>query len=524
MASYPFGVVQGAALSVLLAAGVFGAPPAELSPSAPVRAFLEGNGSPRPLCDTPEGLAVWAVTQAFYAGRDHRPAWLDPDGRPNRAGRRLGEVLLHAPKDGLDAAQLAVISTEAAAPEDVRATVALLRYASALGQGTRGPQSIPFWRPVRRSVDLAAILGRALDDPAGALDSVRPWHPQHARLAEALARYREAAARETEALVVPARPLLRAGQRSPLVARIRARLVLEGDLAAGDGPAAEDVYDERLAAGVRRFEARHGLPPDGRFDADLAAALSVPLAQRVRQIELNLERWRWSPPSGEGRGVLVNIPTFTLHAYDDGREALNMRVVTGQPHLPTPVFTGDMTTVVFSPYWNVPPNIASNETLPAVLRDRSYLRRMGLEAVRDGRVVDPAGITRAGWRSVGFRQRPGPGNALGLVKFLFPNPFNVYLHDTPEDHLFARARRAYSHGCIRVQKPEELARWVLDGHAGWTPRTIGAAMRGGRERGVPLDQSIPLTIGYFTVWVNDDGAVRFLPDVYGHDAAQMGAL
>jgi murein L,D-transpeptidase YcbB/YkuD len=524
MASYPLGVVPGAALSVLLAAGVLGASSEELNPAAPIRAFLDGNGSPRPLCDTAEGCAVWAATQAFYAGREHRPAWLDPDGRPNRAGRRLGEVLLHAPADGLDAARLAVISADAPAPEDVRATVALLRYASALGQGTRGPESIPFWRPVRRSVDLAALLGRALDDPEGALDAVRPWHPQHARLAEALARYREAAARETEGLVVPARPVLRAGQRSPLAARIRARLVLEGDLAAGDTTAAEDVYDPALAAGLRRFEARHGLTPDGRFDADLAAALSVPLEERVRQIELNLERWRWSPPAGRGRSVLVNIPTFTLHAYDDGKEALDMRVVTGQPHTPTPVFTDEMTSVVFSPYWNVPANIASSETLPAVLRDRGYLRRMGLEAVRDGRVVDPAAIGRAGWRSVGFRQRPGPGNALGLVKFLFPNPFNVYLHGTPEGHLFARARRAYSHGCIRVQKPEELARWVLDGHGGWTARTIGAAMRGGRERGVPLDEPIPLTIGYFTVWVDDDGAVRFLPDVYGHDAAQMRAF
>jgi murein L,D-transpeptidase YcbB/YkuD len=219
--------------------------------------------------------------------------------------------------------------------------------------------------------------------------------------------------------------------------------------------------------------------------------------------------------------VLVNIPTFELHAYDGGREALSMRVITGKPETQTPVFDQVMTSVVFSPYWNVPVNITLDETLPAVARDRGYLRRMNLEVLRGDAVVDPARVDfRRGTAGLSFRQRPGPSNSLGLVKFNIANPFNVYLHDTPNDALFLRPRRTFSHGCVRLEKPEELARWVLGGAEGWTPARIAAAMRSGRESSVALEEAIPVSIGYFTVWVDGEGTVQFRPDVYRHDAGQ----
>jgi murein L,D-transpeptidase YcbB/YkuD len=485
--------------------------PVAPDPVAEIRGFLEGNGSPQPLCATPEGRAVWSAVQAFYSGREYQPVWTDAGG-VNPAGSRLLAALAGAEGDGVSPSTFGV-------PGDAGLTVAFLHYASILGQGQAAPPPLPFWRPIRRTVDLVAVLERAAaGDPQGALAAARPWHPQHGRLAEALARYRALAAREGEPLAVPAHLRLSPGKVHPLVPRLRARLVLEGDLA-DEGSRDSAVFDARLAAALRSFEARHGLVPDGRLDAETAAALSVPLAGRVRQLELNLERWRWAVPPGRGRSLLVNVPTFLLHAYDDGREALSMRVVTGRRDTPTPVFGEAMTTVVFRPYWNVPANIAATETLPAVLRDRTVIRRQGLEVVRNGQVVDPS---RVDWRrsgGVGFRQRPGAGNALGLVKFLFPNPFNVYLHDTPEDGLFRRTRRTFSHGCVRVEKPEELARWVLEGR-GWTAASIAAAMRRGGERGVRLAEPVAVSIGYFTAWVEDDGTVRFLPDVYGHDALQ----
>jgi murein L,D-transpeptidase YcbB/YkuD len=184
-----------------------------------------------------------------------------------------------------------------------------------------------------------------------------------------------------------------------------------------------------------------------------------------------------------------------------------------------------MTAVVFSPYWNVPTNIALGETMPAVLRDRSYLQRMNLEVLRGDQVVDPRRVDWGrGAAGVSFRQRPGARNALGLVKFLLPNSFNVYLHDTPSTALFLRPQRAFSHGCVRLEKPEALARWVLDGLPGWTPARIAAAMRAGRESAVSLPQAIPVGITYFTVWVDADGTVEFRPDVYRHDAAQAPLL
>jgi murein L,D-transpeptidase YcbB/YkuD len=262
--------------------------------------------------------------------------------------------------------------------------------------------------------------------------------------------------------------------------------------------------------------------------AALQKALGDPaMAQHAAQLSMNLERWRWLPDDFGVRHILVNIPSFHLVARDGNQPALEMKVVVGKPGHKTPIFSDMMTTTVFSPYWNVPDSIVEGETAPAAARDPSFLRRNNIEILRltksGASTVDPSTVN---WddpeelKALAFRQKPGASNALGHVKFLFPNPYDVYLHDTPADALFARAGRAFSHGCIRVEQPETLARWVLKDSPEWTDEKIIEAMHAGEEQHVKLKQPIAVHIVYFTAWADDAGTVRVVPDVYGYDAIQ----
>jgi murein L,D-transpeptidase YcbB/YkuD len=262
--------------------------------------------------------------------------------------------------------------------------------------------------------------------------------------------------------------------------------------------------------------------------AALQKALSDPaMARAAGHIALNLERWRWMPDELGTRYIIVNIPSFHLEAHEGGQTALLMKVVVGKPENRTPIFSDKMTTTVFSPYWNVPDSIVEGETAPAAARDPGFLARNNIEILRltksGATAVDPATVN---WedpeelKALAFRQKPGTKNALGHVKFLFPNPYDVYLHDTPADALFARKGRAFSHGCVRVEQPEALAKWVLKDSPEWTDERILEAMNAGEEEHVKLKQEIPVHIVYFTAWADDAGAVRLVPDVYGYDATQ----
>ena len=238
-----------------------------------------------------------------------------------------------------------------------------------------------------------------------------------------------------------------------------------------------------------------------------------------------MERWRWLPRDRGATHIVVNIPAFRLDVWEGDQVALSMRVVVGKKDTPTPIFHDAMTHVVFSPYWNVPPTIAKGETLPSALEDPSFLQRTNMEVLdARGQVVNPDTIDAGRASDYRFRQRPGSGNALGLVKFMFPNEFNVYLHDTPADSLFARASRSFSHGCVRVEEPQALAEYLLKDRAEWTRETIAAAMHAGEERTVTLREPVPVYIGYWTVDVTHDGKAAFMPDVYGLDARQAAAL
>jgi murein L,D-transpeptidase YcbB/YkuD len=316
------------------------------------------------------------------------------------------------------------------------------------------------------------------------------------------------------------------------LAALAQRLQLLGDLPA-DKVIATDAYQGDLADGVKRFQLRHGLTADGRLGAQTIKQLNTPLSSRVEQLGLALERWRWISPEFKEPPVVVNIPEFRLRAFDAaGNVALSMNVIVGKAmRHETPVFDRDMQYVVFRPYWNVPPSIQRSEIVPAITRNRGYIAQKNYEVTtHQGQVVTDGVVSdevleqlRAGKLAV--RQKPGPTNSLGLVKLIFPNEYNVYLHSTPAQQLFAQTRRDFSHGCIRVEKPEELAAWVLQGRPEWSVDKVREAMSSGRDNlQVNLPQPIPVLILYVTAVPTPDGSVLFYDDIYGHDASLRQTL
>jgi murein L,D-transpeptidase YcbB/YkuD len=325
---------------------------------------------------------------------------------------------------------------------------------------------------------------------------------------------------------VPSSVRLKPGQQSAQVAALAARLAASGDY---DGPlpaaGAAATYTAALQEAARRFQRRHGLTDDGVVGAAVVTEMNVPIERRIRQIELNLERWRWLPRDLGERYVLVNIPEYRLEVWDGDKVPVTMRTVVGKQDTPTPIFNDEMTYLVFSPYWNVPPGIAEGETLPEIIRDPGFLQRTNIEVLdKAGSVIDPSAIDLSDPAQYRFRQRPGADNSLGLVKFMFPNQFDVYLHDTPADSLFARASRSFSHGCVRLERPLALAEYVLADQPEWTPGRIQEAMHAQVERIVKLRKPLPVYLGYWTARVSADGIVQFRPDVYGIDGRQLDLL
>jgi murein L,D-transpeptidase YcbB/YkuD len=373
--------------------------------------------------------------------------------------------------------------------------------------------------------DLAAVLSAAVrnDDLPRAIEKLQPQQPEYRELQNALARYREIAAKGGWPSL-PSDTKLKLNQQSPVVPSLRQRLAIEGDLDPSHERDSSPIFDATVADAVKRFEERHRLKPDGIVDAATVRALNVPVEQRIRTIELNLERWRWLPDPMPSRYLLVNVPDFRLEAIENGKPVLGMRVVVGEPDNETPIFADHMTHVVFSPYWNVPPGIAKDETIPEAAKDPGFLARNNMEVVgASGEVVDPSSVDWSDASGLRIRQRPGSANALGGVKFIFPNNFDVYLHDTNATKLFDRVERGLSHGCVRVEEPHKLAQYVLRDLPEWTPEAIDAAMKSGEEKHVKLKAQIPVYIVYKTAWVHD-GGVRFLKDLYGHDADQGSKL
>jgi murein L,D-transpeptidase YcbB/YkuD len=491
----------------------------------------------------PVSAAVWTDVQAFYEQRHGAPAWVN-DEDLTMAGTAT-RVLQAAPEHGLRSgdygeAQLAQnieairqlkedadVRVFQLAQLDARLTTALLALGRdvALGRSKHGAVK-GVSRSRRKAPNLAGSLAAAGSDLNGWLNSVRPRHPEYAALQQALANLLAQKNKGGWPKVPSAK--FAVGRPNNAVVALRQRLAASGHLSAQAASNPSLVYSSDDAAGVKAFQNLHGMKPSGVATAEAVAAMNVPLDERIRQVSLNLERWRWMPDDLGARHFLVNVPYFHLIARENGQQVMDVRVVVGTPENKTPLFSSEMTTVVFSPYWNIPDTIVEGETAPAVARDPTYLARNNIEILDVSRSgARPIDYSSVNWedseqlKHLAFRQRPGPGNALGHVKFLFPNDFDVYLHDTPADALFARTGRAFSHGCVRVEEPEALAKYVLRGYPEWNDQRILEAMHAGVEKHVKLHETIPVHIVYFTSWVDPNGGLHFQPDVYGYDGESV---
>jgi murein L,D-transpeptidase YcbB/YkuD len=508
----------------------------------------------------PVQAVVWTDVRTFYNQRGGEPAWVS-DGEVSNADEALkllqsahahgfapgdygGPPLaerLAALKDSKSGAPRPDTANAAAdtpdrlqqlAQLDVRLTMALLAFGRDVAGGRTNPSALdPLWKPRRELPDLAATLNRAAGGDLKAwIDTVRPQHPEYAALQQALINLQ--AQREKGGWPIVSAGTFAMDRSTPAVMTLRQRLTAGGHLTGAAASNTSPVYTKEDAAGVRSFQELHALKGTGVADAATLAAMNVPLDDRIRQLASNLERWRWMPDDFGSRHLMVNIPYYHLIARENGKPVTDIRVVVGKPgQNKTPVFSSEMNTVVFSPYWNIPDSIVEGETAPAVARDPAYLAKNNIEILDVSRSgATPVDHERVDWddadqlKHLAFRQRPGPGNALGHVKFLFPNEFDVYLHDTPADALFARPGRAFSHGWVRVEEPEALARYVLRGDSEWDDTKILEAMHAGVEKHVKLKENIPVHIVYFTAWVDESGGLHFQPDVYGYDAKQAAQI
>ena len=514
-----------------------------------IRARIDAAGVVTELRAGGEPIHQSAALLSFYERRGYRPAWGNERG-PTRLVDDLMGALRRADLEGLRSADyhLAVIEAllpalwagapwgPAVAPDrwaeiDLLLTDAFLVYGAHLLAGRVHPETLrQEGLANRRSTDIAASLESALvlGDIAGTLGTLAPPQSGYRRLRDALARHRKVAATGGWPTIPPG-PTLHQGARGPPVARLRERLRLEHDLRIDQDA---DLFDEALEQALKAFQRRHGLAADGAVGAATRAELNVPVERRVEQLELNLERWRWLPEDLGRRHIIVNIAAFELEVVEQEAVLLAMRVVVGGLENRTPVLSDTMRYLVLNPYWHVPRSISAEEMLPKVRQDSSYLKRSKLRIFQssgpDAREVDPTTVDWSAITPADFpfrlRQDPGPLNALGRVKFMFINKFNVYLHDTPARALFEATRRDLSHGCIRLHQPIELAALLLRQDPRWDRDALLRTLDGAVDSIVPLPDPIPIHLLYRTAWADWDGTVQFRRDIHGWDTPLWKAL
>jgi murein L,D-transpeptidase YcbB/YkuD len=516
-----------------------------------IRQRIESAGIPPDIVIGEDRILASIKFPQFYERRTFQPAWFIAKG-PILLVQDLINAIENAASEGLDPqdyhlARIKQIFSEIQQnkriglrpnPErwvdlDLLCTDAFLVYGAHLLSGKVNPETLdPNWLANRRDGDLSLILDEALSTKAiqRSLDRLLPNHTGYGRLKKALSQFR-IVSEESGWLGVTEGASLRRGDRDERVAALRRHLIASGfNKLYIDTD--QSYFDETLESAVISFQRTHGLDVDGVVGPATLAELNVNVRERIAQIVVNMERWRWLPQKLGECYILVNIASFELDVVEDDRSFMTMRIVVGKPYRKTPVFSDMVTYLVFNPYWTVPKTIATQDVLPAVRKSVSYLTERNIRVYQgwgaDATEVDP---NKVDWSNVStatlpyrFRQDPGPLNALGRIKFMFPNKFDVYMHDTPTRELFAKSERTFSSGCIRIENPMDLAEYLLRSDSKWSRRQILLTLEKGIEETVRLPIPMPIHILYWTAWADEDGSIQFRKDVYGRDKPLLEAL
>ncbi len=453
----------------------------------------------------PQLLDTKKELDSFYHKRDYAYAWFDDKGLIEQAAnlynhtqnlateginKKLPYEKEFALMMGTDNDDSVDVNTE------IMLTAQYFVYAKKVwtGLSEKETQSMK-WNVPRKKIAYALLLDSLLN--GNDLLKTPPVYRQYSLLKSQLKKYEDIKKAGSFPIVGNIKNSLKKGDSAAIVSVIKKWLFISGDLPVSNNSV---LFDDSMEAAIRKIQLRFGLKIDGVIGKSLVKELNIPIEARMQQIMVNMERSRWVPVSVATDYLVVNIPEFKLHAYEKDSLLWSMNAVVGKPVHNTVIFSGKIKYVVFSPYWNVPPGILKNEILPGIRRNRNYLANHNME-----------------WNNGQVRQRPGPDNALGLVKFLFPNSYNIYLHDTPAKSLFDESSRAFSHGCIRLSDAEKLANYLLKNDTAWTSEKIHAAMNLGKEKFVTLKKSEMVFIVYFTAWVDSQGQLNFRKDLYNRD-------
>ncbi len=473
-----------------------------------------------PMSDTTKQLLI-----NFYNSRNYQYAWFDESGITEHANMVWNAfqkgIAFNTDSVEVDSAFTTMLtevfsgdSTVLKNPHKVQKTELELTqlfftYAFASYIGSVEPEKLQWYIP-RKKVNLTELLDSLLVSKKTALNDWEPVHPQYGLLRAKLHHYYDIEKRGGwDSIGLPKNKKLKPGDEDSIVLAIKNRLKITENYPLDDTSL---IYTQQLKDSVAVIQELFGLTANGNINEETVVQLSVSVKERIKQILINMERMRWVPQQPKGNWILANIPSFRLQVYNNDSVEMQMRIVVGTAATKTVIFSDQLKYIVFSPYWNVPPSIVRNEIVPAMKKNPSYLKRSRMEQTGTSNGLPV------------IRQLPGAHNSLGLVKFLFPNNYNIYFHDTPSKSYFERTDRAFSHGCIRLSEPFALAKHLLKNDSSWTDKKINAAMHASKEKWVPLANSVPVFITYFTSWVDPSGKLHFRKDIYGHDKRMAGHL
>jgi len=460
----------------------------------------------------------------FYKGRNFEYAWFDKSGLSEQAMNFVS--LLSSTIADLNDSSLynkkmmnlynkfvtdtnAVRDRKTMLQTELSLTGQFFKYVAKVYSGSDLNAEDLGWFIPRKKVNFTKVLDSTIANKGEDIDKILPRNRQYTKLQAALTQYYNIRNKATwDSIAAPAKGY-KPGDSAVAIMQIKQRLQLLGDMPQAD---TTHRFNDDLKAAVQSYQARMGLPVTGTINKATMQELNYPIEGRIRQLLINLERDRWMPAETDSSYILVNIPEYRLHVYEKGKQQFGMNVIVGKEGTGTVIFSGKIKYVVFSPYWNVPQSIVEKEIVPGMSQNPDYLASHHMEITGNNNGLPVV------------RQLPGNDNSLGLVKFLFPNSYDIYLHDTPNHDLFSRNNRSFSHGCIRVQYPDSLAQYLLRNKPEWTPETIDSAMHLQEEKWVTLDNPVRVYIGYFTAWIDDAGKLNFRKDIYGHDEKMASKL